>query len=161
MKELEQIFKALADATRLRILNLLLHGELCVCDIQFVLDSPQPNVSRHLTYLKNAGLVEDHREGPRMYYSLARDTRSVHRDVFPFLLKLFAQSKTLKDDLRKLNKAIERGSCHPQSRPEPSGLQKGRKQPLLQRRVDQWNRGSDGRSTTRDVMQASVSRTVV
>ena len=125
MKELEQTFKALADATRLRILNLLLHGELCVCDIQFVLDSPQPNVSRHLTYLKNAGLVQDRREGPRIYYSLVRDTRSVHRDVFPFLLELFAQSKILKDDLRKLNKAIERGSCHASNRRPSTSVLKG------------------------------------
>ena len=63
MKELEQLFKGLADQTRLRILNLLIHGELCVCDIQYVLESPQPNVSRHLTYLKNSGLVLDRRDG--------------------------------------------------------------------------------------------------
>lgn len=116
MRELEQTFKALADATRLRILNLLLHGELCVCDIQFVLDSPQPNVSRHLTYLKNAGLVQDRREGPRIYYSLAQSTAGVNRDVFAFLLELFSQSKGLKNDLRKLNRAIERGSCHAYNR---------------------------------------------
>ncbi len=63
---LDQYFRGLADATRVRILNLLLHGELCVCDIQRVLDSPQPNVSRHLTYLKNSGLVLDRREGFRV-----------------------------------------------------------------------------------------------
>jgi ArsR family transcriptional regulator len=45
-------FKGLADPTRLRILNLLPHGELCGCDIQVVLETPQPNASRHLTYLK-------------------------------------------------------------------------------------------------------------
>jgi ArsR family transcriptional regulator, arsenate/arsenite/antimonite-responsive transcriptional repressor len=116
MKEMEQAFKALADTTRLRILNLLLHGELCVCDIQFVLDSPQPNVSRHLTYLKNASLVQDRREGPRIYYSLVRDTKGVHQDIFPFLLELFSQSRILKDDLRKLKKAIERGSCRAYNR---------------------------------------------
>jgi ArsR family transcriptional regulator, arsenate/arsenite/antimonite-responsive transcriptional repressor len=112
MKELEQTFKALADATRLRILNLLLHGELCVCDIQFVLDSSQPNVSRHLTYLRNAGLVQDRREGPRIYYSLAQDRLGIRKDLFPFLSGLFKQPKILKDDLRKLRKAVEHGSCH-------------------------------------------------
>ncbi len=116
MKELEQTFKALADATRLRILNLLLHGELCVCDIHFVLDSPQPNVSRHLTYLKNAGLVQDRREGPRIYYSLMRDRAGIHKDLFPFLSGLFKQSKVLKDDLRKLNSAVKRGGCNPRDR---------------------------------------------
>ena len=112
MKEMERVFKALADTTRLRILNLLLHGELCVCDIQSVLDSPQPNVSRHLTYLKNAGLVRDRRKGPRMYYSLAQDRAGIHKDLFPFLSGLFKQPKILKDDLRKLRKAVKRGNCH-------------------------------------------------
>jgi len=50
--QLTDAFKGLADPTRLRILNLLLHGELCGCDIQVVLETPQPNASRHLTYLK-------------------------------------------------------------------------------------------------------------
>lgn len=109
---MEQVFKALADVNRLRILNLLLHGELCVCDIQFVLKSPQPNVSRHLTYLKNAGLVQDRREGPRIYYSLMQERTGIHRDVFSFLLGLFRQSKVLKNDLRKLSKAVDRGNCH-------------------------------------------------
>ena len=63
MKELEQYFKALGDNNRLRIINLLLHGELCVCDIQFVLENSQPNVSRHLSYLKNSGMVLDRRDG--------------------------------------------------------------------------------------------------
>jgi ArsR family transcriptional regulator, arsenate/arsenite/antimonite-responsive transcriptional repressor len=120
MKELEQIFKALADATRLRILNLLVHGELCVCDIHFVLDSPQPNVSRHLTYLKNAGLVQDRREGPRIYYSLPQDRTGAPKDLFVFLPDLFSQSKVLKNDLRRLNKAIERRSRQARSRQVPS-----------------------------------------
>ena len=71
MKELEQYFKALDDTNRLRILNLLLHGELCVCDIQYVLRATQPNVSRHLSYLKNSGLVLDRRGGYRIFYRLA------------------------------------------------------------------------------------------
>lgn len=67
IKELEQKFKGLADQNRLQILGLLLHAELCVTDIQFVLGLSQPNVSWHLRYLKNSGLVLDRREAPRMY----------------------------------------------------------------------------------------------
>jgi ArsR family transcriptional regulator len=111
MRELEQLFKGLADQTRLRILNLLIHGELCVCDIQYVLESSQPNVSRHLTYLKNSGLVLDRREGARMYYRLAQPTESVHKRLFEFLRDVFRSSKALEDDSRKLKKAIENGSC--------------------------------------------------
>jgi ArsR family transcriptional regulator len=111
MRELEQIFKGLADQTRLRILNLLIHGELCVCDIQFVLESPQTNVSRHLIYLKNSGLVRDRREGTRMYYRLAQPSEGIHRHLFSFLQDVFRDSGTFEEDSRKLKKAIKTGSC--------------------------------------------------
>lgn len=111
MRDLEQLFKGLADQTRLRILNLLIHGELCVCDIQFVLESSQPNVSRHLIYLKNAGLVIDRREGARMYYKLAQANEGVHKLLFAFLRDAFKSSDVLADDSKKLKLAIENGSC--------------------------------------------------
>lgn len=111
VRDLEQLFKGLADQTRLRVLNLLLHGELCVCDIQYVLESPQPNVSRHLTYLRNSGLVLDRREGPRIYYRLAQPAAGVHKQLFEFLKQVFQDSPTLADDLRRLKKAIQNGSC--------------------------------------------------
>ena len=111
MRDLEQIFKGLSDPTRLRILNLLIHRELCVCDIQFVLDSSQPNVSRHLTYLKNSGLVLDRRDGPRMYYRLAQPDDKLHKLLFRFLRDAFKGSAVLAQDSRKLKKAIANGSC--------------------------------------------------
>lgn len=111
MKSLEQIFKGLADQNRLRILGLLLHGELCVCDIQFVLKASQPNVSRHLTYLKNSGLVMDRREGPRTYYRLADPSGGINGLLFPFLREAFHGSDTIAEDSRKLKDAIRNGSC--------------------------------------------------
>jgi ArsR family transcriptional regulator len=111
MKRVEQIFKGLADENRLRILNLLMHGELCVCDIQYVLDSPQPNVSRHLIYLKNSDLVVDRREGPRMYYRLAEAPDDVRQQLFAFLRRVFESEASFAEDARKLKKAIENGSC--------------------------------------------------
>ena len=68
---LETFFKALADSTRLRILGLLLTGEVCVCHIHESLRIPQPKASRHLAYLRKAGLVEARREGLWMHYRLA------------------------------------------------------------------------------------------
>ncbi|MDT8442179.1 MAG: metalloregulator ArsR/SmtB family transcription factor [Desulfuromonadales bacterium] len=65
-----RIFKALADETRLRILALLLEGELCVCEIMAALDLPQSTVSRHLAYLRNSGWVNDRRQGVWMFYRL-------------------------------------------------------------------------------------------
>src|SRR3954454_7414942 len=74
MKQLagmEALFKALADVTRLRILGLLLAGEVCVCDIHESLKIPQPKASRHLAYLRRSGLVATRREGLWVHYRLA------------------------------------------------------------------------------------------
>src|SRR5258707_12433458 len=68
---METVFKALADATRLRILGLLLTGEVCVCHIHESLKIPQPKASRHLAYLRRAGLVEARRDGLWMHYRMA------------------------------------------------------------------------------------------
>jgi ArsR family transcriptional regulator len=111
MKELEQYFKALADVNRLRILNLLLHGELCVCDIQFVLEASQPNVSRHLSYLKNSGLVLDRRDGFRIFYRLAEPKQGAKKKIFEFLQDAYKSEDQLKDDTRRLKEAIQAGSC--------------------------------------------------
>ncbi len=71
LDSLEATYKALADRTRLRILALLVHGEVCVCEIHDTLRLPQPTASRHLAYLRRAGLVEARREGTWMHYRLA------------------------------------------------------------------------------------------
>jgi ArsR family transcriptional regulator len=78
MKDAAQLFKALADETRLRILHLLLKGELCICDLVAVLELPQPKVSRHMAYLKNAGLVTDRRKAVWIYYSIAEPRSAIH-----------------------------------------------------------------------------------
>lgn len=65
------LFQALGDSTRLRILGLLLAGEVCVCDIHESLKIPQPKASRHLAYLRQAGLVDTRREGLWIHYRLA------------------------------------------------------------------------------------------
>jgi ArsR family transcriptional regulator len=69
---MEALFKALADSTRLRILGLLLAGEVCVCDIHESLRIPQSKASRHLAYLRRSGLVETRREGLWVHYRLGR-----------------------------------------------------------------------------------------
>ena len=69
--EMETVFKALADSTRLRILGLLLTGEVCVCHIHDSLKISQPKASRHLAYLRRARLVETRRDGLWVHYRLA------------------------------------------------------------------------------------------
>lgn len=70
---MEQLFLGLADGTRLRIVNLLRDGEVGVQDIADILDESQPKISRHLAYLREAGVVETRRDGKRIFYSLRPD----------------------------------------------------------------------------------------
>ena len=107
----EQVFKALADANRLRIVNLLLHGELCVCDIQYVLENSQPNISRHLAYLKNSGMVVDRRDGYRVFYRIANPKESSRKLLFDFLRQIFKDEDQLEQDTKRLKDAIASGSC--------------------------------------------------
>ena len=108
---LEAFFKGLADTSRLRILNLLFHGELCGCDIQHVLQASQSNVSRHLTYLKNSGLVLDRRSGYRVYYRLTTKLSPDHKLLFEYLERAFKRDKLFVEDLKRLKVAIKDGAC--------------------------------------------------
>jgi DNA-binding transcriptional ArsR family regulator len=117
VSSIAQCFKGLADQTRLRMLNLLLQGELCGCDIQHVLGLSQPNVSRHLNYLKRAGLVADRREGYRVFYRLAaRPDRSRAR-LLGYLRFVFDQDPAFAADRRALQRAIRDGACTLSERP--------------------------------------------
>ncbi len=111
MEKLASYFKGLADENRLRILNLLFHGELCGCDIQHVIDASQSTVSRHLSYLKNAGLVLDRRVGYRVYYRLVQSEDPENIQLFHYLVLAFGKDRALKADMKKLREAIKGGSC--------------------------------------------------
>jgi ArsR family transcriptional regulator len=74
LTQLETFFMALADKTRLRLLNLMRREEICVCFFTEVLGESQPKISRHLAYLRNAGVVEARRDGKWMHYSIKRPT---------------------------------------------------------------------------------------
>lgn len=111
MQQLTGYFKGLSDPNRLRILNLLLHGELCGCDVQYVMATSQPNVSRHLIYLKNCGLVQDRRVGYRVFYSLAEHKQGTLAGLFEFLGKAFRHEEAFKKDTQKLKQAVEGGAC--------------------------------------------------
>jgi ArsR family transcriptional regulator len=79
--ELENVFKALADKTRLRILALLGNNEVCVCHIHDSLGVPQPTVSRHLAYLRRSGLVAARRDGVWMHYQVSTSLSPAIRGV--------------------------------------------------------------------------------
>ena len=101
MKNEAGIFKALADETRLRILLLLLDGELCVCEIIAALELPQSTVSRHLAYLKKNGWVSDRKQGVWMYYCL-NDKNVLIRELQPVLEKHLAGSPMHRLALKRL-----------------------------------------------------------
>jgi ArsR family transcriptional regulator len=103
MKQTARFFKALADETRLRILALLVQGELCVCDLMAALDLPQSTVSRHLATLRNAGLVDDRRQGIWMYYRLAPQERLPLSPLFPALQLFLGEFPEARQDLAKLH----------------------------------------------------------
>jgi len=108
VRSIAQLFGSLADETRLRILNLLARGELCVCDLTTVLDIGQSKASRHLAHLRNVGLVEDRRDGVWMYYTLAKPNGATHRRVAEWLTEVVADFPQAAADLKALQK-LRRG----------------------------------------------------
>jgi len=114
MKTTTRLFKALADETRLRILALLREGELCVCDLMAVLNLPQSTVSRHLAYLRNAGLVEDRRRGVWMFYRLVVAAGPLADELLPLLGRRLAELPQVRQDLdilRRRDLAGASGRC--------------------------------------------------
>jgi ArsR family transcriptional regulator len=92
MKHYAQIYKALADPIRLRIILLLqAEGELCVCDLMAVLGLPQSTVSRHLAYMKRSCLVETRRSGIWMHYRLSPESCELCRDLLEVLSRHAAE----------------------------------------------------------------------
>jgi ArsR family transcriptional regulator len=89
MADAANLFRALADETRLQMLALIRqHGELCVCDLENVLEITQSKSSRHLRYLLNAGLVKDRRETVWIYYRIAEDLNPAQTAVLESIEKL-------------------------------------------------------------------------
>jgi ArsR family transcriptional regulator len=107
-----RLFRALADRTRLRIVNLLARGALCVCDIQRILEQPQSSVSRHLALLKSAGLIRDRRDGLRVFYALTVWDSRLARAVLTAVRAHLGTEADYGDDLDELTRLRARGECH-------------------------------------------------
>ena len=99
MEDLANIFKALSDTTRLRVLKLLERGELCVCDIVASMQMSQPKVSFHLNALKEAGFVKDRKEGRWIYYRLD-ETDIFRRFLIVSVLEKLPEDTARKDTLK-------------------------------------------------------------
>jgi ArsR family transcriptional regulator len=109
--QLEDVFKALADATRLRILRLLMAGDVCVCDIHDALKIPQAKASRHLAYLRRAGLVTTRQEGLWVHYSLSKSADPIVATIEDATTHVLGHVESLKKDAARLEKRT--GCCVP------------------------------------------------
>jgi ArsR family transcriptional regulator len=109
--EMETLFKALADETRLRILGLLLTGEVCVCDIHESLRIPQSKASRHLAYLRRSRLVDTRREGLWIHYRLGRLADPVLGAIVDAVRHALAHLDVVRKDAERLQKRT--GCCVP------------------------------------------------
>lgn len=118
MDKLAQYFRALSEEIRLRIVMLLTHGELCVCDIMDVLGEPQSKISRHLSYLKHSGLVTGKRVGVWMHYMLT-DTQDQTLDAqIAFMRERLSDLPPFEDDMAKMEALKEQKRCSgPRPRP--------------------------------------------
>jgi ArsR family transcriptional regulator, arsenate/arsenite/antimonite-responsive transcriptional repressor len=108
--DLPLLFAALADRTRLRLLNLMNGREVCVCYFVEILKQGQPKISRHLAYLRNAGIVSARREGKWMHYSIAWPTDAGAAAILNATLTSFEADREMQSDLSRLSKAC----CEPQ-----------------------------------------------
>ncbi len=96
------MFGAIADFTRLRILHLLIHKELCVAGLVRSLSEPQPKVSQHLRVLRSAGLVRERRAGKWRFYSLAKPVSRFHRQILRCLDACHTEVAVLRRDCARM-----------------------------------------------------------
>jgi len=108
MKEPYQVFKAFADETRLRILSLLSHGEMCVSDIDAVLGVGQSRVSRHLDYLKKTALVDSQRRGQLIVYRLDVEHHSEAQGILEIWKQWGQTTQTGQADWQKYRQLVQR-----------------------------------------------------
>ena len=104
--QLESVFKALADKTRLRILALLGNNEVCVCHLHDTLALPQPTVSRHLAYLRRAGLVDVRRDGVWMHYQVARSLDPAVQTVVNAAVDALTGVRSTVEDKKQFQRAF-------------------------------------------------------
>jgi ArsR family transcriptional regulator len=105
------MFRAFSDPIRLRILHLVQQGELCVCDLVEILEVPQPTVSRHLSYLRKAGLVKAREEQSWNFYALMPARTTFHAKLLECLGTCFRDVPELASDMARARRVRARGAC--------------------------------------------------
>jgi ArsR family transcriptional regulator, arsenate/arsenite/antimonite-responsive transcriptional repressor len=115
--DLARLFAALADPTRLRLLNLMAGREVCVCYFVAILQQAQPKISRHLAYLRSAGIVSARREGKWMHYRIRWPEDAAAGSILTAVLHSLEESAEMQTDRSRL----ERACCEPQRSPALEG----------------------------------------
>jgi ArsR family transcriptional regulator len=108
--DLARLFAALSDRTRLRLLNLMNGREVCVCYFVEILGQSQPKISRHLAYLRRAGIANARREGKWMHYSIRHPADSGAAAILETTLQSFAGDREMQADVARLSRAC----CQPE-----------------------------------------------
>jgi ArsR family transcriptional regulator len=103
------LFAALADRTRLRLLNLIAGREVCVCYLVEIMRQGQPKISRHLAYLRKAGVVAARREGKWMHYRIERPENGAVNSILDAVFESFKSDREMQSDLSRLSRAC----CEP------------------------------------------------
>jgi len=121
-QSMDTLFRALADATRLRLLNLIADREICVCYFVEILRISQPKISRHLAYLRRAGIIEARREGKWMHYRLAMPEDQAAASILRETLKHLREKPEMRKDSSRLSSACcaPRKYELPQAAPQPT-----------------------------------------
>lgn len=111
VRPLTRAFRALGDETRMRIVALLVHGELCVCHLETALGISQPNCSRQLGILKAAGIVDSRRDGTWVYYRITEQDHESVENVLSVLASTFGAERALRADHARLKKNCGPDAC--------------------------------------------------
>ncbi|WP_422484990.1 ArsR/SmtB family transcription factor [Gudongella sp. DL1XJH-153] len=104
---MDNLFKALADENRLRILNLLFHYELCVCEFEVILDLTQSNVSRHLGKLKSNNIITGYKDAQWIHYRISNEFKGENKMLMEYLINKFSSEEIFTADLEKCRAYVE------------------------------------------------------
>lgn len=108
---IDAIFRALSEESRLRILSVIMEREMCVCEIEVCLKMTQSNASRHLTVLKNCGILDNYKVGQWAYYKISDTFVRNHRELFEYLKYKLTELPGYQKDLKEYEKCCKQDVC--------------------------------------------------
>lgn len=109
---MEELFKALSEPNRLRILSLLLEGEMCVCEIEACLTLTQSNISRHLNALKNCGILENYKKAQWVYYRISERFKTENAELWQYLVRMLKNLPTYQIDCEECKRCKGKDLCN-------------------------------------------------